>query len=151
MKKLLLVLCCLLLAMPLVASADMYKWKDKNGKWQYSDVPPPGDVAYTKVVTDPAPTSSGAAGGANVSKDPEWKSRATQDAAQKKLEEDKLAEEARAREARCKQAKSVKATFEQGGRIVSVNENGERHYYGDQERAAIIQQSREVIETDCLE
>jgi hypothetical protein len=47
MKKMLLALCCLALAMSFAASAEIYKWKDKSGKTQYSDSPPLSNTPYT--------------------------------------------------------------------------------------------------------
>ncbi|HEY9103702.1 DUF4124 domain-containing protein [Chitinimonas sp.] len=38
---------CLLALLPLLASAEVYKWVDANGKVQYSDQPPPGGKAAT--------------------------------------------------------------------------------------------------------
>jgi hypothetical protein len=47
MKRLLLALCCLPLAMSFTAPAEIYKWKDKSGKIQYSDSPPLSNIPYT--------------------------------------------------------------------------------------------------------
>lgn len=47
MKKLLLALCCLPFVMSFAASAEVYKWKDKSGKTQYSDSPPLSNIPYT--------------------------------------------------------------------------------------------------------
>ena len=42
MKLRILLLCALML--PMLANAEIYKWKDKEGKIRYSDVPPPSNV-----------------------------------------------------------------------------------------------------------
>jgi hypothetical protein len=47
MRRLLLALCCLPLVMPFAASAEIYKWKDKSGRIQYSDSPPLSNTPYT--------------------------------------------------------------------------------------------------------
>ena len=47
MKRLLLALCCLPLALSFAASAEIYKWKDKSGKIQYSDSPPLNNIPST--------------------------------------------------------------------------------------------------------
>jgi hypothetical protein len=47
MKRLLLALCCLPLVLSFTASAEIYKWKDKSGKIQYSDSPPLSNIPYT--------------------------------------------------------------------------------------------------------
>lgn len=42
MRLRILLLCVVLL--PTLASAEIYKWKDKDGVVRYSDVPPPSNV-----------------------------------------------------------------------------------------------------------
>ena len=63
MNRIWLVMVALCLALP--ASAQMYKWKDANGKWQYSDTPPPpcrqssgahcASAAHRALMSAPAP------------------------------------------------------------------------------------------------
>ena len=46
MKKILRVTICLLLLLPVVASAvKLYKWVDKDGKVTYQELPPPADAS----------------------------------------------------------------------------------------------------------
>lgn len=47
MSRLLIALCCAALLVPALASAEIYKWKDKSGKIQYSDSPPLTNTPYT--------------------------------------------------------------------------------------------------------
>lgn len=47
MKLRIILLCAVLL--PTLASAEIYKWKDKNGVMRYSDVPPPSNVKLESV------------------------------------------------------------------------------------------------------
>lgn len=42
MKLRILLLCVIML--PTLATAEIYKWKDKNGEIRYSDVPPPSNI-----------------------------------------------------------------------------------------------------------
>jgi len=55
MRLRILLLCVVLL--PTLASAEIYKWKDKNGTVRYSDVPPPSNVKqeslYGKKIAKP--------------------------------------------------------------------------------------------------
>ena len=55
MRLRILLLCVVLL--PALASAEIYKWKDKNGVIRYSDVPPPSNVKqealYGKKIAKP--------------------------------------------------------------------------------------------------
>jgi len=47
MKKLLIACFCMSLLMSTTAFAEVYKWKDKSGKTQYSDTPPLSNIPYT--------------------------------------------------------------------------------------------------------
>ncbi|MBX9704806.1 MAG: DUF4124 domain-containing protein, partial [Gammaproteobacteria bacterium] len=55
MRLRILLLCVVLL--PTLASAEIYKWKDKDGVVRYSDVPPPSNVKqeplYGKKIAKP--------------------------------------------------------------------------------------------------
>lgn len=42
MKLRILLLCAIML--PTLATAEIYKWKDKNGTVRYSDIPPPSNI-----------------------------------------------------------------------------------------------------------
>ena len=62
----------LCLALPLPASAQMYKWVDANGKVQYSDKPPPSNVKTEKLreaARAPSPPAASEAEG-DTKKDP---------------------------------------------------------------------------------
>lgn len=177
MKKLVLALCCLSLASVGVASAEVYKWKDKNGKTQYSDSPPLSNIPYTtlsgKKSAQPAPpvaaetgsnkaADSAKAGNApgspqapldpNASKEKvsqDLKDKAAKEAEAKKQEEDKKTAEKKAKDEACKAARSKLAQFQQGGRIYRVNEKGEREYYGDKEIAAEIANAQSDVAANC--
>lgn len=167
MKKLLIAFFCTSLLMSATVSAEVYKWKDKSGKTQYSDSPPFSNIPYTtlsgKKSAQPAPApapkktdeSAKAPGDPNdpnasknkVSED--LKEKAAKDAEVKKQQEDKLAAEKKAKEQACKAARSKLAQFEQGGRIYRVNEKGEREYYGDKEIAAELENAKSDVAANC--
>lgn len=66
MSRLLIALCCVALLVPTLASAEIYKWKDKSGKTQYSDSPPLTNTPCTTLsgkkipVAAPAPPAAAA-------------------------------------------------------------------------------------------
>jgi len=172
MKKWLIALCCLPLLMSATVSAEIYKWKDKAGKTQYSDSPPLSNIPYTTLSGKKSPSSATAAPKTEEAakngkttpaapadlNDPEasknkvsdeLKEKAAKDAEAKKQQEDKLAAEKKANEQACKAARSRLAQFEQGGRIYRTNERGEREYYGDKEIAAEIENAKSDIAASC--
>ena len=177
MKKLLIACFCMSFLMSATVSAEVYKWKDKSGKTQYSDTPPMSNIPYTTLSgkksaqpVQPAPgtdlkkTEEAAKGGktapeaqvnpndpdASKKKVPEeLKEKAAKEAEAKKQQEEKLLAEKKVKEQACKAARSKLAQFEQGGRIYRVNEQGEREYYGDKEIAAEVENAKSDVAANC--
>ncbi|PKO46413.1 MAG: DUF4124 domain-containing protein [Betaproteobacteria bacterium HGW-Betaproteobacteria-22] len=152
-----LLLVCFALS-PLLANAEIYKWKDKDGSVRYSDVPPPSNIKYEPMSGKKLPKPTGqpplapvegdvtsalnrakAADKAQEEKAPITKEEAAkkraQDAeVQKKIDEQKQAE-LKLKQENCRVAKSNLITFTNGGRISQVNDKGEREFLGDAEIA----------------
>lgn len=59
MKLRILLLCAIFL--PTLATAEIYKWKDKNGVVRYSDVPPPSNVKQETMYGKKSPKPTGLA------------------------------------------------------------------------------------------
>lgn len=149
MKVRLLLLC--LLALPVVVNAEIYKWKDKDGSIRYSDVPPPSNIKHEPMVGKKVPKPTGQQPLAPVdgdiskslqrndkaepekaplSKEEAAAKRARDADAQKKADDAVLAEK-KLRAENCKAARSNLATFKNGGRISTTDENGERQLLDD--------------------
>jgi hypothetical protein len=161
MKRITLAIMALCLAMP--AAAQMYKWKDANGKWQYSDAPPPGNVKAEKLRGAAAPPEAPAAsadkqGAAKDASKSGPKTIAEQEQAFRKRQldaakaneanEKKLAD-ARIQEENCKRNRQALAGFEAGGRQSRINEKGERVYLDDAQLAAEAVKAREAVASTC--
>jgi len=152
-----------LLALPAQAQ---WKWKDKGGHVQYSDLPPPSGTADQDILMRPsvrrtttsvvAPASAAsvvaaASAPAPRSSDPELEARrkkAEDDAAAKnKAEADRVA---KARAENCTRAKQQLATLESGIRLVQANaKTGEREFPDDKQRADQMKTTKDVIASDC--
>jgi hypothetical protein len=157
-----------LLAVP--AAHAQWKWKDKQGHINVSDLPPPLDVPDKDVLARPeagirhaaasaaaAATSSGAASGAASAAradrpraDPELEAR--RKAAEKgradkgKAESERVAAE---RAANCQRARSQLTTLESGQRLARVNDKGEREILDDRSRAQEMQTARDLASSNC--
>ena len=148
------------LALPV--SAQMYKWVDENGKVQYSDKPPPGNVkteamrkpATVSVIPAPSETKSAAKDAAKAAP----KTAAEQELAFRKrqqeatkLEQEEVAKEAsaRARDENCKRAKAAVANLELGGRQVRMDEKGERVFLDEAQIAKETERARQVAAGAC--
>ncbi len=150
------------LALP---AAAQWKWRDANGRTQYSDLPPPAGVPEQNILLRPngstnnrrapsvaAPASSASAAPLATSRasDPELEARrkkAEQEVAdKKKAEDDKLAA---VKAENCTRAKAQMRTLDSGVRITRTNDKGEREFLDDGQRAAETKRTREAITSEC--
>ena len=158
--------CAAVLGALLAAPAQaQWKWRDKGGQVQYSDLPPPAGIADSDILQRPngtqqrrapvaAPTPASAASGAPAlapkGTDPELEAKrqkAEQDeAAKKKAEADKLAA---ARADNCTRAKAQLRTLDSGVRIARANDKGEREFLDDAARAEEAKRARDIMASDC--
>jgi hypothetical protein len=156
-------------------AAAQWKWKDKSGRVQYSDLPPPSAVSDADILQRPngsgsrkqppafAPDSAQAAvaamagasaasaaasGPARVEPELEAKRRkaADDEAAKRRAEEEKLKA---ARADNCQRAKSQLRALEDGMRMARVNDKGEREILDDKGRAEETKRARDVVASDC--
>ena len=142
-----------------------WKWRDKSGIVQYSDVPPPPSIADKDILERPAapvrraaaasaPPPAAAASVAPASGDAELENRRKsieqkaqeEAAAQKKVEGDKVAAQ---RAESCQRAQAQMRTLDSGIRLSRVNEKGEREILDDKDRSVEMQRARNIIAADC--
>ncbi len=152
------------LAMPAEAQ---WKWRDKSGRVQYSDLPPPAGVADQDVLQRPgsvqrmvvvsaappgAPASaaSGALGAAPKTVEPELEAK------RRKVEEEKAAKDkaedqrvAAAKADNCVRARGQLRTLDDGIRIARTNASGEREILDDKGRAEERRRTLEIVASDC--
>lgn len=160
--------CCSLLLAAVMASpahAVQWKWRDTDGRIQYSDRPPPAYVADKDILKRPAAAMRAAANKAASeaseaaqaplkpalkASDPELEAKKRQqdaaEAAKKKAEEDKLA---KTRADDCQRARNYQKSLDEGIRISRTNSQGEREILDDKARAAEQARNRQAIEANC--
>lgn len=128
------------------AAAQTYKWVDANGRIQYSDKPPTGNVKVEEIKRSVGTVSGGAkADSANGNKSAASsapKSVAEQEQAFRKRQMDGQEEaqkqakneaEAKAKEEQCQRARGMVASLEASGRHVRFDAKGERYFLDDNE------------------
>jgi len=164
---LLALLAASLLALPAEAQ---WKWKDKGGHVQYSDLPPPAGTADQDILMRPnvrrsaTPVAAPASAASAVSVaaaasalaprtvDPELEAKrkkAEEEASAKaKVEQEKIAKE---RAENCTRAKRQLDTLESGIRLIQANpKTGEREFLDDKQKADRIKSTKEVMANDCI-
>lgn len=151
------------LTLALPASAQ-WKWRDKTGQTQYSDLPPPPGVPESDILQRPnanaarraaasvAPASAASAAplAAARASDPELEAKRKK--AEQEVADKKKAEEAKIAAAKadnCGRAKANMRTLDSGVRMTRTNEKGEREFLDDAQRAAEAKRTREIIASDC--
>lgn len=168
MKLRILLLCIMVL--PVLAHAEIYKWKDKDGRVRYSDIPPPSNIKqeslYGKKI--PRPTGQpplapveGETGDAinkanekvSADKSPLSKEEAAikraNDAEQQKQADEAKQAELKAKEENCSIARANLQSYNQGGRIVKPNEDGTRDYLSDADIAKGRAEAQAEVEKFC--
>ena len=153
MRRLLLAFAAL--AFSVSAAAQLYKWKDQNGRLQYGDTPPPG-VEATPMrgpaagTPPPAPEAKKADGKTEKPLSPEaafQKRQQEREAADQKSEKERA--QAEQKRANCEQAQGQLRALESGVRMVTVTADGERVVMDDAARAQQIQQAQKSIADWC--
>ncbi len=155
-----LLLAALATAVALPAAAQ-WKWKDKAGQMQYSDLPPPtgtpeADILQRPAPVAPRPVAQAASGAASApllvprSGDPELEARRKKaeqdDAARKKVDDERVAV---AKLDNCARARVQLKSIDDGQRMSRINSKGEREFLDEKGRAEEAQRARSVIAADC--
>jgi len=151
-----------------------WKWKDKSGRVQYSDLPPPPAVSDADILQRPsgsvrkggpafAPSSAQAAvaamsasaasapaSGPSQAVEPELEAKrkkaAEEETAKRRAEEEK---QKAARAENCQRAKAQLRALDDGMRMARVNEKGEREVLDDKGRAEESKRARDIVGSDC--
>jgi len=151
----------LLLAFAAAASAQLYRWVDKDGRVRYSDTPPPAGTKGTTLRQAPAtyappPAAAGDAAAKDARKGPmtpaeqeaDFRKRQT-DAQKARDKADQSGRDAQAKLDNCARAQETLAGLESGQRIARTNASGERYYIDDDQRAAEIAKARQSVSSWC--
>ena len=133
----------LLLLLPCLSHAQVYRCVDKNGRVQYSQTKPrDADCAG---VNTPAPPPSGAnVGSPKPFTDEIDKSRAEEAQVRQQAEQQQAQ-----KEARCGMARQRLVVLEQANKVFTIDEQGERHYQNDAQNDALREAARQSIAAEC--
>ena len=149
MKRLLIIaIACL--AAP-IASAELYKYFDKDGKTVYSDQPPVNIDSKQLNIQSGASTNAPAPAAAPktaVDRDRELQ-KGRDEVRERAKKSDDVAKQAEAREQACAQARSAYQLYADGGRITKYDAKGERVYLGDQEIEVERERSKREMDEAC--
>jgi len=150
---------CLMLVFPVLASADIYRYVDKDGVVTYTEQLPYGVTGEKIQTVTGGPTQtvrSSASGGASavpqgaanerVALSPEQQAMLDQ---LKRAEDARKMELAKIREANCTRSRDVLARLSSQGRIRVRDEAGEERAMPEDERERRIQEAQVGVATNC--
>ena len=154
MKKAHWLVWAMLMGLPCIAHAQVYKWKDKEGVTLYSDSPPPGNIPYElvdNVRTAPKTSNTPAANTDSQASRNAAALRRQVDAEQERRSDEKKRAEEEARRANCQNAKSNYQNYKAGGRIYKMSPEGEREYLGDEDIQRGLEQATKEVKQYCTD
>ena len=138
------------------ASAQMYKWVDKDGKVHYGNTPPPGSktsaVKAPQSGAAPAPASaaSDAKKGPLTAAEQEQEYRKRRQEAEKdgkKSEQEQLAKSQKSES--CERTREYLNTLQSGQRIARTNPSGERYYMDENQVAQEVAKAQQAVQQAC--
>jgi hypothetical protein len=145
-----LILLALVASLAPLASAQLYKYVDKDGKTVYSDQPPANvDSKQLRIPSAAsAPAATSAAPKSALEKDRELE-KGRKEVAEKGKKAEAAAKSAAADEERCNAARSNYDLYKEGGRIAKRDKNNERVFMEDDEIAREKEKARLEVEKYC--
>ena len=152
MRKIIsLALAAFLIAPAVMAEGEVYRWKDGNGLWHYSDQPQPGAELVKKAGS--RSSSSNSAPAAQTPRNPSGEVVATSDNTPLPVSREVAAEVRReaatAKAEQCKQAKDAYQRAVQARRIVRKDESGKQVFLKDSEIDAARLDARANMDLAC--
>lgn len=130
------------------SSAQIYQWKDENGRTVISDKPPVGSVRQSKK-TD-ATSSSAPTNSAKSIAEQELEFRKRQlDSRERAIKTEKEQTANAEQQDNCLRLRQQLQALESGERIVYRDGSGERHFLEDSAREQEISKLRQVMQNGC--
>lgn len=127
--------------------SEVYKWKDGDGKWHYSDLKPI-NTQEQKMNVKSGPANAAPQGKSIPEKEMEFRKRQLE-AEENATKEQKQLAEAKERERNCNSARGNLKNLESGMRLVKHDAKGEQVSIEDGERAVLIEESKQAIASWC--
>lgn len=146
MKRFALTLAALLAAS--AVNAQIYQWKDENGKTVISDKPPVGNVRQQKRIEAEAPAPGNVEQKPLADREMEFRKR-QQETREKNEKQQKEAAVAAENRENCERARRARQSLESGERIATRDANGERVFLDDAQREQEIGRMRQAEQNFC--
>lgn len=144
-----LLACLLALFLSCVAlAAEVYTWRDKDGKVHYSDTPPSGDIDPRRINASGTPASSADARKNLANQELEFRKRRGEQAEAQAKADAQQSQDVK-RKANCEASREQLSALESGARMYRTNSKGEREYFDDTVRAQEAAKARQAVSEWC--
>ncbi len=128
--------------------AQVYEWKDENGKTIYSDQAPVGNVRDLRKIDSGSSSASSPAQKSTADREMEFRKR--QKEAQENAEKAGKEQSASATKGEnCANARRQLQALESGERIAMRDDKGERYFMDDAQRSQEIAKMRQAAQSYC--
>ncbi len=146
MKRLTLAVAALLVIT--AVNAEIYQWKDENGKTIISDKPPVGAARLPLKVEKDAPASNAAPQKTTADREMEFRKRQkeSQESADKTQKEQAASAD---KKENCENTRRYLQTLESGERVSKLDDKGERYYMEDAQRQQEIAKAKQNMQAAC--
>lgn len=130
-------------------NAQIYQWKDENGKTVISDKPPVGGAARASRKIDvEAPAQNATPQKTTADRDMDFRKR-QQESQEKSDKAQKEQAAAADKKENCEKARRYLESLESGERIALRDDKGERYYMEDAQRQQEISKARQAMQSSC--
>lgn len=129
-------------------NAQIYQWKDEQGKTIISDKPPVGSVAKSRKIETSAPDSSANPSKSIADRDLEFRKRLKESETQADTAKKEKADAA-AKKDNCERAQKHLQVLQSGERIALRDDKGERYFMDDAQRLQEQAKANEAVKAHC--
>ena len=127
-------------------NAQIYQWKDENGKTTISDKPPIGNVRQQRKIESEPPVSPPQKTIADRDLDFRKRLKESQENSEKAAKEQTASAE---KKENCDNARRQLQVLESGERITLRDDKGERYFIDDTKREQEIAKTRQAVQSNC--
>ena len=129
-------------------NAQIYQWKDENGKTVMSDKPPVGAARSSRTIAAETPASAAPPQKTTADREMDFRKRQQESQEQSaKTQKDQAA--AADKNENCVKTRHYLESLESGERMALRDDKGERYFMEDEQRQQEIAKARQSVQTSC--
>jgi len=132
-----------------IQAREVQKWVDKDGQIHYGDYSESGNAKTVKVPSGPSVPSTAPTTAESMEKRSKFLDAKQEERKQQKEAREQAKKQQATAETNCNVSKSQYNMLKDGGRLVSHDAKGERHYLTDAERNKKMAEAQKAVSKWC--